>query len=184
MSWTPERVEILKKFWADGQSMSFIAKEMGEGATRNSVIGKIHRLGLCARDGGRDEAARQTGREPGQSAQPRQAARPQQPRVKAARPKPAATAPISTGYRPRPIIVQSTPPVMPETEHVGHDAIHLLQAGVCKWPVGDPTLADFRFCGCKSSVGQSYCDYHYTLAYQPSKPSAQRNFERSVRRIG
>ena len=48
MSWTDERVELLKKMWAEGQSASQIAKELG-GVTRNAVIGKVHRLGLSNR---------------------------------------------------------------------------------------------------------------------------------------
>ena len=48
MSWTDERVETLKRMWAEGQSASQIAKELG-GVTRNAVIGKAHRLGLQSR---------------------------------------------------------------------------------------------------------------------------------------
>ena len=48
MSWTDERVELLKKLWADGLSASQIAGELG-GITRNAVIGKVHRLGLSGR---------------------------------------------------------------------------------------------------------------------------------------
>lgn len=48
MSWTDERVEVLKKMWGEGQSASQIAKELG-GVTRNAVIGKVHRLGLSNR---------------------------------------------------------------------------------------------------------------------------------------
>src|ERR1700747_10540 len=48
MSWTDERVEMLKKLWADGLSASQIAGELG-GITRNAVIGKVHRLGLSGR---------------------------------------------------------------------------------------------------------------------------------------
>ena len=47
MTWTDERVELLKKLWADGLSASQIAGELG-GITRNAVIGKVHRLGLSA----------------------------------------------------------------------------------------------------------------------------------------
>ncbi len=54
MSWTDERVETLKKMWAEGQSASQIAKELG-GVTRNAVIGKVHRLGLSNRVGGKEE---------------------------------------------------------------------------------------------------------------------------------
>src|SRR6202142_2579592 len=48
MSWTDERVELLKKLGSDGLSASQIAAELG-GITRNAVIGKVHRLGLSGR---------------------------------------------------------------------------------------------------------------------------------------
>ncbi len=45
MSWTDERIERLKKMWAEGATASQIADELG-GVSRNAVIGKAHRLGL------------------------------------------------------------------------------------------------------------------------------------------
>ena len=50
MSWTDERVELLKKLWTDGLSASQIAGQLG-GVTRNAVIGKVHRLSLSGRAG-------------------------------------------------------------------------------------------------------------------------------------
>ena len=55
MSWTDERVDLLKKMWNEGHSASQIAKELG-GVTRNAVIGKVHRLGLSNRVGPETEA--------------------------------------------------------------------------------------------------------------------------------
>ena len=49
MAWTDDRIDQLKKLWDDGLSASQIAKELGEGVTRNAVIGKAHRLGLKSR---------------------------------------------------------------------------------------------------------------------------------------
>lgn len=49
MSWTEERIEALRKHWDDGLSASQIAEKLGEGVTRNAVIGKAHRLGLKSR---------------------------------------------------------------------------------------------------------------------------------------
>ena len=46
--WTEERVELLRKLWAEGLSASQIAGRLGE-VTRNAVIGKVHRLGLALR---------------------------------------------------------------------------------------------------------------------------------------
>ncbi len=48
MSWNDERVELLKKLWAEGLSASQIAGRIGS-VTRNAVIGKVHRLGLSGR---------------------------------------------------------------------------------------------------------------------------------------
>ncbi|MEO0501573.1 MAG: GcrA family cell cycle regulator [Pseudomonadota bacterium] len=45
MSWTDERIEILRKLWEEGHPASHIAEQLG-GVTRNAVIGKAHRLGL------------------------------------------------------------------------------------------------------------------------------------------
>ena len=56
MSWTDERVETLKRMWAEGLSASQIAKDLG-GVTRNAVIGKVHRLGLSNRVEGEEAAA-------------------------------------------------------------------------------------------------------------------------------
>ncbi|WP_328590535.1 GcrA family cell cycle regulator, partial [Frigidibacter oleivorans] len=82
MSWTDERVETLKKMWADGQSASQIAKELG-GVTRNAVIGKVHRLGLSNRVGG----------PAGSEAKPEAAAAPAAPQP--ARPEPAPARPAA-----------------------------------------------------------------------------------------
>lgn len=47
--WTDERVDTLKSLWTEGLSASQIARVLGEGVTRNAVIGKVHRLGLAGR---------------------------------------------------------------------------------------------------------------------------------------
>jgi GcrA cell cycle regulator len=86
MSWTDERVETLKKMWGEGQSASQIAKELG-GVTRNAVIGKVHRLGLSNRVGGKED---------GDEAE---AAAPVAPAAAAQRPDPARVEPVA---RPAP----------------------------------------------------------------------------------
>ncbi len=49
MSWTEEREQKLKELWEKGYTASQIAEMLGEGTTRNAVIGKAHRLKLAAR---------------------------------------------------------------------------------------------------------------------------------------
>ena len=47
--WTDDVVARLTDLWNAGKSASEISKALGEGITRNAVIGKAHRLGLKAR---------------------------------------------------------------------------------------------------------------------------------------
>jgi len=49
MAWTDEKIEKLKKLWGKGLTASQIAAEIGDGISRNAVIGKAHRLKLPSR---------------------------------------------------------------------------------------------------------------------------------------
>ncbi|MDG2354626.1 MAG: GcrA family cell cycle regulator [Paracoccaceae bacterium] len=55
MAWTSDRVQLLTILWQKGNSASQIATELGEGVSRNAVIGKIHRLGLSHRSEGNND---------------------------------------------------------------------------------------------------------------------------------
>ena len=112
MSWTDERVETLKKMWAEGQSASQIAKELG-GVTRNAVIGKVHRLGLSNRVGpgtpAEDEgtAASATATAAPSPAAPAKPA----PAPRAVAPEPAPR-PAPTAPAPQPVAAEPTAPPM------------------------------------------------------------------------
>ena len=45
------RVELLKRLWIAGETARAISEKLGEGITRNAVIGKAHRLGLTGKHG-------------------------------------------------------------------------------------------------------------------------------------
>lgn len=47
MTWTDERVDLLKRLAAQNLRAQVIADQLG-GVTRSAVIGKLHRLGLTA----------------------------------------------------------------------------------------------------------------------------------------
>ena len=49
MSWTDERVSLLTQLCGEGKTAAEIAKVLGDGITRNAVIGKAHRLKLSSR---------------------------------------------------------------------------------------------------------------------------------------
>jgi GcrA cell cycle regulator len=43
-----------------------------------------------------------------------------------------------------------------------------LKEAMCRWPLGDPTSPEFRYCGSPASSGP-YCANHCSLAYQPAQ---------------
>ncbi|WP_417626888.1 GcrA family cell cycle regulator [Pararhodobacter aggregans] len=110
MSWTDERVELLKKMWAEGKSASQIAKELGS-VTRNAVIGKVHRLGLSSRGGETEGAASPAAAAPAAStasaeaAPPPEAVAPQAASAPAAAPEPEVDAPEA----PEPVAARAAP---------------------------------------------------------------------------
>jgi GcrA cell cycle regulator len=46
MAWTEAKVELAKSLWLEGWTAPAIAAQLGNGFSRNAVIGKMHRLGL------------------------------------------------------------------------------------------------------------------------------------------
>lgn len=45
---------------------------------------------------------------------------------------------------------------------------------MCRWPIGDPALPDFRFCGCLPIPRKPYCVDHAATARQPKLAPTQR----------
>ncbi len=128
MSWTDERVELLKKMWSEGQSASQIAKELG-GVTRNAVIGKVHRLGLSNRAGAAPAAAEA---KPEPKAQPAAAKAKPQPKAAPAnkpeqapeaKPQPAATTPAVSPARKQIIPAGQPLPPQPSANEISPEAL-------------------------------------------------------------
>ena len=171
MSWTEDRVDVLKKLWAEGHSASQIAKQLG-GVTRNAVIGKVHRLGLS----GRATPSRPVKRPP-----------------RLARPKPQVQA---TGT-----VEVQTPTASPEESRIRRSdqqailsalapapvadgeaaTILTLRDSMCKWPIGDPADPQFAFCGRKADCGP-YCTEHAKVAFQPQRKRDRKSGDEKVAR--
>ncbi|QUJ76934.1 GcrA cell cycle regulator [Sulfitobacter albidus] len=197
MSWTDERVEILKKMWGEGQSASQIAKELG-GVTRNAVIGKVHRLGLSNRaTTGAAPKAEPKAKAPKAEAKSKAAAStkpaeapaaPEKPDLKTepaipAQPNlPARKQIIPAGQPlpPQPSANEISPEALAKVNEIEKKAKKLslmeLTERTCKWPVGDPATEDFWFCGLPVQQGKPYCEAHVGVAFQPM--SARRDRRR------
>ena len=198
MSWTDERVERLSTLWLEGRSASQIAAELGEGVSRNAVIGKVHRLGLSGRavppaDAAppriRDIAAaeivvdvpagaRAVVAEPA----PVEAMLPAEPQAPAmaahtiddvASILDGAIEPITVDL---PALRAVKDVVIPVSDRV---TILELSGSMCRWPIGDPTSAEFRFCGCRAVSTLPYCQDHVRVAFQPV--ADRRRTERMIR---
>ena len=44
-----------------------------------------------------------------------------------------------------------------------------LEAGECKWPLGDPRKEGFHFCGAQQVLGRPYCIQHWQMSFVPGK---------------
>ena len=181
MSWTDDRVEMLKTMWGEGKSASQIAKELG-GVTRNAVIGKVHRLGLSNRSTpaktAKEKPAAKEAAKPAAKAAPKPAP---EPKKEAAAEKPAPAAPVSPARKA--IIPAGQPlPPQPSNSEISEEALanvaavekkakklELMQLTekTCKWPIGDPATEDFWFCGLSVQAGKPYCEAHTSVAFQP-----------------
>jgi GcrA cell cycle regulator len=158
-TWTTERVEQLRSYVTAGLTCSQIAGEIG--ATRNAVIGKIHRMGLSpTRPRGRPSAlAQRMGSTP---ARPRRA-----PTRLAQILRACADATTITPFETTTAMME-----LPGIDSVRRCSLLDLTSGDCRWPLGDPTKDDFGFCGNESIAGISYCAGHARLAYR--LPSGRR----------
>jgi GcrA cell cycle regulator len=184
MAWTDERIAQLKQYWEEGRSASQIAELLGEGLSRNAVIGKAHRLGLASRPS------------PLKTGEGKAEARAPKTEPKAAAPRPTAPRPAPPPAQvPAPVVAQAEAPSRPVQPPVaqpgageqatvaarsaprpkgGRVTLLDLNDRICKWPIGHPDEPDFHFCGKPVNPGFPYCSEHCLVAYQAQMPRRDR----------
>lgn len=158
--WTDARIDILKALWVQGMSASRIAAEIG-GVSRNSVIGKVHRLKLAKR-----------------ISTPRER-QPPKPRIhKRQRFREVPPMPIeNTGAVLIGPLIQNgegDPSVMPDQRRPGSLSCTLMELTnqTCRWPLWDDAKPEHLFCGASGADLENklpYCPHHSRMAYQPRK---------------
>ncbi|MEZ0223333.1 MAG: GcrA family cell cycle regulator [Alphaproteobacteria bacterium] len=161
MSWTDERIALLKKMWKEGKSAAEIAKTLGKGVTRNAVIGKAHRMGLSGRPSPIKKPA------PAKKEAAAAPARKETKDIKKAAP--------AAGGKANPALAKEAEELKKIEKEIvplgGGVSLLELTERMCKWPIGDPREADFTFCGRGIRVGTPYCPDHASMAYQSSSRS-------------
>ena len=141
MSWTPEREEKLKQLWKKGHSGSQIARLLGDGATRNSVLGKAFRLKLQSRAVTKKKTP-STNREKDNS-----------PEIKAQK--------LGRKAKFKALLLDKN------FEQENPKKLEELTKETCRWPIGHPYEEKFYFCGRKPMEKFSYCKLHVLYAFQP-----------------
>ena len=144
----PGRIELLKKLWASGLSASAISSKLGDGATRNSVIGKSHRLKLEKRITskkleGKKNIEKNTS--PGNTTQK-----------------------LGRKARFRALLLDKSF----EPENPIYD-ISKLTDQHCRYPNNHPGEDNFYYCGRKPFENSVYCRLHLMLSFQPKNPKEE-----------
>lgn len=178
--WTDERIELAKKLAAEGLSCSKIGYELG--TTRNSVIGKLSRMGK--RTG---PIGAVTERAPRNAGRPR-VGKPSKPKTSA--PVVEMEAPmdlsdiadmnkhalqdvndVMAGFVETPIVPHQPLTVAHAIEHGPIPFMQLRAVGQCKMPLWGhrerPAIEERFFCGARVDPTSTYCLAHASICFAP-----------------
>jgi len=165
--WTEERLAKLRELWDSGMATEAIGAKLG--TTKNSVVGKAHRLKLPSRPSPikSDPNA------------------PRKPRKKAPRAVQLTLPSEAPKWRPMPrspFVQPDAPPDVSYREAMDPVALRahaetrrayklpvpvgaLGRSPTCQWT--DSERRPWVFCGCKSAPGYSYCEAHRAVVFRP-----------------
>lgn len=143
--WTKDQDARLREMWTvDGLTATEIAQAFGN-VTRNSIIGRLHRLGLAKSKAPPKPKAPKIVPPPKPRGRPR---------------KTSAAGDTKRKPKRAPGALAALPQTIPEPKRL---TLFQLTDKTCKWPIGDPRHADFHFCGCDTDEGP-YCKFHREMA--------------------
>ena len=151
MSWTEEKVKLLKDLWGSGKTASQIAEIIG-GISRNAVIGKAHRLNLSAKIKTRTAVNNSNLGE---------------------------NKKITTNRKGRRFKFQSLL-LDKNFEPAKNLSLEELNENTCKYSESDPDKPDFSFCGRKTVEKFSYCPLHLILIYQVKNKKEESNDQEEI----
>jgi GcrA cell cycle regulator len=138
--WTDEDIAALRRYWVEGEGGNRLsAGQIGRRLNRskNSVLGKVHRIGLPAR--------------PSTIVRGGIPAAPKPERMKAREAKYFTSVIVQIEQ------IRSSPPVMLKST---------ARPQPCCWPVGDPRSSSFRYCEAPGVPGRPYCLPHQRISVE------------------
>ena len=157
-NWTPEMDTTLLALWPGFLSARAIAEQIGNGVTRNGVIGRAHRMKLGPRKLISNERP-----QPGVH------------KVLGARIKGAGKLLASAGWKP-PMPAKNAPPATPAPARAivsspnPLDIVELPFRGACKYPITD--VLPYMFCNNPCETDCSYCTQHMRVVYTTYRRAA------------
>lgn len=141
MAWTEQMVDDLCRLWDEGLTASEIAKKIG--VSKNSIVGKVHRLCLKARPSPikkKDEEFDSVAEE-------------------------QVFEDEMAEFDSEEWVQEEIKPAAKKCVKKERVKLMELDGHTCRWPIGDPRDDDFCFCGKRVKIGQTYCEEHSAIAY-------------------
>lgn len=179
MEWTEEIVARLRELWEQGLSTAEIGRQLN--VTKNAVVGKAHRLGLEARPSPirkvpatkpvtkKEKSVVQQELDPEilkEKAEKTATGKAKPKKGKEAEPvlevkeseKASAVKEAKVESKPKKAKLDFSTPVEQTFQKRSNHA-------ECCWPIGDPGVKGFHFCGAPAIPGKPYCLEHVQVAY-------------------
>lgn len=183
--WSAEQIQTLRRLWDEGLSASNIGKALRR--SKNSIVGKAHRLGLPKRETFIGVASPRPWASPELRARRDEAQAKREARaaaMQAARPLPRPTPPPAPA--PAPVALSVAAVIAGEKSaqaareadrradrpavHRNNGPLHYPAGLPCQWPSGHPKTPGIRFeCTAARVPERPYCAGHCAVAYQPRR---------------
>lgn len=168
--WTDDEIDLVTSMWMAGKSAGVIAKALTTDEvqrTRNSVIGKVNRLGLMRKQGPQHVTLMQ-----------RSPAKPKRDPLKSRQkrtPSPLVAKPAPTP-EPLPVVPPPKPP-----RPVGRLLLWDAPANACRWPMWGLGANEPRIVCSEPVLGAHvYCEAHCLRAYELPKPVLAKQIYRTT----
>ena len=158
MTWPDDLLDEVKKRWLAGESAGEISRALMDNShinlSRNAILGKLDRLGITR---------------PGRIKQPPCPAPPKRISPRTVRPRQTKSPPMEATAELLQLLRAEVRVVREELVPARMPLCLLseLTTHTCRWPIGDPSTNDFRFCGVAEAdmtVNKPYCKFHTQMS--------------------
>lgn len=172
MEWNEPLINRLRSLWDKGLSTAAIGRELG--VSKNSVVGKAHRLDLPERP----SPIKRLYNTPKAPPRPKRAGATTLPPLASAvtalaAPVPSKPAPAVRRIQPLPVRpVETAAPIIVCKEQPRRR----FDGSGCCFPIGEPGTRNFRYCDADLDISGDYCPDHHKLTViklvRPSRAAA------------